>query len=457
MVKRMTLWQGALACAVLAIVCMCGFAVAKEKLMLKYLPVDHDIEMVSKSYKPNPLVLTESHSSLAVHKLIDDKQQCDQCRRWDEANASMCPPCCLYEANNKTLVHCRSTEDGACPGLQNNPMPFNTSCIDCSDSFTRDCGSCPEPCAKFPDPVPDCQKGGCPGTAAPVVNPPQSCKKVPNQDIWYCTADNLSPRQGCPSNNANVTSCSYSQATAYVTPPGGLPKITDPDRATLCPIPTQDCYKYEATPDFKNCIATCTAAAHQWEIVKYANNKGRLGPGVCGEYGNCTAGFNRHCNATICDEKVNSGCLDNYTTGKCGPIELNYREFVLGGMAEFFRDIEDNFLYKFVARNGEKYMAGWQVLCNVVKGDDTYNFYTMVKVVDAQNNKVMYNSTVHQKALGHTFYINAQTGFSQVDQKLEPGRTYIVKLYYFLPTNDQNTHLQVEVSDLQMILYRTKN
>jgi len=54
------------------------------------------------------------------------------------------------------------------------------------------------------------------------------------------------------------------------------------------------------------------------------------------------------------------------------------------------------------------------------------------------------------------FIINAQTGFSQAEQNLMPGRSYVVRLYYYLPW-DGSTLLEVKVSILQMILYRTKN
>jgi hypothetical protein len=71
----------------------------------------------------------------------------------------------------------------------------------------------------------------------------------------------------------------------------------------------------------------------------------------------------------------------------------------------------------------------------------------------------VYESIVHQKALGSTFFINAQTGLdvsNKPGKEIKPGHAYIAKLYYFLP-NDGNTALEVDISVLQMILYRTKN
>jgi len=104
-------------------------------------------------------------------------------------------------------------------------------------------------------------------------------------------------------------------------------------------------------------------------------------------------------------------------------------------------------------------------LCDVIKPEKTdpdkekFNFYTMIKVFEVDNaggEKLAYESIAHQKSLGSTFYINAQTGFSQAEQNLMPGRSYVVRLYYYLPW-DGSTLLEVKVSILQMILYRTKN
>ncbi len=459
MVKRMTVWQGALACAVLAVVCVCGFAVAKEKLMLKYLPVDHDIEMVSQDHTANPIVVDETKDP-AIQAVIAKVNTCSECRVLDMSNSSQCPNCCLYD-KDLTLIHCQNVTDSACPkpGPQPNKRPFDTECVDCTDTFTRDCKPCPAPCAKSPEPFVPCQYRGCPDTPEP--NDPD-CQEDPDGDptIWYCKKNDVLPRTACAS--SMITNCTeYSKSTvkAY-----GTPVPADP---VLCKSPAPLCWKYTVQTPFQDCIDKCKLAADNWERTYYDYNNGTLGTAVCGEYGNCTAGFTRHCNAEKCNRKIDLKCASDYTKAKCGGYEKELQDYLLALKSDVFREIDPSFKYSFVARNGERYMAGWQVLCDVELPDkndpnkDKYNFYTMIKVFKVDNtgkesSRPLYESIIHQKSLGSTFYINAQTGFSQKDHELQPGHSYVIRLYYYLPW-DGHTHLRVKVSLLQMILYRTKN
>ncbi|MBP6919750.1 MAG: hypothetical protein KBC23_02015 [Candidatus Omnitrophica bacterium] len=458
MVKRMTLWQGALACAVLAIVCMCGFAVAKEKLMLKYLPVDHDIEMVSQDHTANPIVVDETKDP-AIQAVIAKVNICSACRVLDISNSSQCPDCCLYN-NDLSLIHCQDSSDPACPkpGPQPNQRPFDTACIDCTNTFTRDCKPCPAPCAKSPESFVPCQKRGCPDTAAP---DDPSCKADPhNPRVWYCKGRLIKPRRACAS--SLIADCTDYSTTndAYIVP-------FHPEDPELCApsVPAGQCYRYEARSQFLDCITRCVQEANNWENTYYKYNNGTLGSAVCGEYGNCTAGFTRHCNVAKCQQKIALKCASDYTKAKCGGYEKELQEYLLALKPKVFREIDPSFKYSFVARNGERYMAGWQVLCDVElpgKNDpdkDKYNFYTMIKVFEVDNAGIetqRYESIIHQKSLGSTFYINAQTGFSQKDHGLQPGHSYVIRLYYYLPW-DGKTRLRVKVSLLQMILYRTKN
>lgn len=457
MVKRMTLWQGALACVVLAIVCVCGFAVAKEKLMLKYLPVDHDIEMVSQDHIANPIVVDETKDP-AIQAVIAKVNTCSECRVLDMSNSSQCPNCCLY-GDNLTLIHCQNVTDPACPkpGPQPNKRPFDTECIDCTDTFTRDCKSCPAPCAKSPEEIVPCQYRGCPDTPAP--KDPSCIADLHDSRVWYCKWDGIYPRRACPS--SLITNC-----TAYSRPDQAY-DISRLEDSALCDSFGPDCYMYKARDEFVDCIDRCVQEANNWEQTYYDYNNGTLGTAVCGEYGNCTAGFTRHCGKDKCEQKIALKCTSDYTKAKCGGYEKELQEYLLALKSDAFNEIDPSLKYSFVARNGERYMAGWQVLCDVVLPDkndpdkDKYNFYTMIKVFEVDNtgkesSRPLYESIIHQKSLGSTFYINAQTGFSQKKQGLKPGHSYVIRLYSYLPW-DGETHLRVKVSLLQMILYRTKN
>lgn len=456
MVKRMTLLEIFMFAALIIIGCACGFALAKEKLTLKYLPVDHDIDMVYQDNTSNPIYLHETRDS-RIADTIRKVNICDDCRALDMANASQCPDCCLY--NNYTLIHCQSNADSACPvpGPLPNQRPFDTSCINCTDTFKRNCGMCPEPCAKYPESITHCQRRGCPENTRPNHS---SCKKDPlNSSNWYCQTDKISPAKPCSSSIIRDCTAYSNWDKAY--------NITSENDTSICqPLSmTAPCYKYIPKPEFEACILNCVQEADRWEDIYYQYNRGMLGDKVCGQYGNCTSGFSKNCDVDKCQKKIELQCLTNYTIGQCAGYERTLREYLLGARSDVYQQIDPGFKYKFVARNGERYMVGWQVLCDVIKPEKTdpdkekFNFYTMIKVFEVDNaggEKLAYESIAHQKSLGSTFYINAQTGFSQAEQNLMPGRSYVVRLYYYLPW-DGSTLLEVKVSILQMILYRTKN
>ena len=62
MVKRATFLQMFLVAALFVIICAYGLAVAKDKLMLKYLPVDYDIETVIQNNTSNPLQVFQTNN-----------------------------------------------------------------------------------------------------------------------------------------------------------------------------------------------------------------------------------------------------------------------------------------------------------------------------------------------------------------------------------------------------------
>jgi hypothetical protein len=461
MVKRVTFWEVALAAALIVIGGAYGLAVAKEKMVLKYLPVDHDIEMVRQENKTNPIVLNQTPSTPQVELIVKGHVACIECRQFDQ-NSSQCPDCCLYDDNTK--IHCQDEDDPDCP----NPgvKPFD---MDCDATFARtgSCSPCASPCAKYPDPkssLKHCLENGCPATTNP--NNATCIQNETHEDIWYCPKDKIRPYNAAESNRPDiVTSCNYTFSAAYDTEPVFdvfCDKDADEDAEGHC-------WEYKVKHKFAECVADCTDDARAYEDKYYDYNRGLYSRTICDKGSNCTAGFGRaNCDVANCRKKIDDfgGCVD-YTPAKCVTIESEYRKLLLGKVSTSFREISPGFGYKFVARSGERYMLGWQVLCEVKKAgesEDLYSFYTMVKVLDQESPdevNPVYQSIVHQKSLNSSFFINAQTGLdpsANTDPKLvlKPGHAYIVKLYYYLP-NDGATPLQVEVSLMQLILYRTKN
>jgi hypothetical protein len=453
MVKRATFLQMFLVAVLFVIICAYGLAVAKDKLVLKYLPVDHDIEMVRQANNTTtnpPLRVHQTNSTVNDH-IIRDHIACLKCREYD----AKCPGCCV----NNTLIYCQNATDSVCPNV--GQMPFTVAgtgcpaCVSCNNTFKRTPSVCTTgKCAKYPQPYVPCFAAGCPeSTTGKCVN----ITVPPNYDSWICAQNGLKARKSCTSLNSWVPSCqNFTNATtaAYVTIPGTLPECT----AAGLPFP---CYIYNVTSAYNACIWTCNARVDIWEKSYYEYNNGTLGKKIC-PAGNCTSGFDQNCDAGICQKKIDQGC-GNYTVANCTAYENDYREMLLGNNANTFVEIDPNFRYSFVARSGERYMISWQVLCDIIAGDQKYYLYTMVKVWDQEHQNIfagdtpVYESIVHQKALGSTFYINAQTGMdAQRAPRLTPGSAYIIKLYYFLP-NDGTTPLEVDISLMQMILYRTKN
>jgi hypothetical protein len=465
MVKRATFLQMFLVAAIFVILCAYGLAVAKDKLVLKYLPVDHDIEMIRQenNSKTNPLLVNQTNNT-DTEQTVKNHIGCLRCREFDQPGGKQCPDCCLY-GKNKTLIHCQNATDPACPYM--GPVPFavlGTGCpagVTCNNAYTRPCGGCAGPCSKYPQPPPaPCFSTCCPESTRP-KNTTQACVNIAPPmsvlDTWVCGQKNLPTPKACASLNPSVPSCqNFTNATAYVT------TTLSNAECIAAGFANGTCSQYAVTPAYQTCLTSCKAYAELWEMKYYAYVNGTLGKAVC-PAGNCTSGFEQNCNVARCKEKLDFSC-GIYNATACVDMEDTYREMLLGNIADAFQEIDPHFRYKFVARSGEQYMLSWQILCDVKKGDQKYNLYTMVKVWEQGQEKAIseggpgpvYQSIVHQKALGSTFYINAQTGMDVKKAGLKAGKAYVAKLYYFLP-NDGETLLQVDISLMQMILYRTKN
>jgi hypothetical protein len=459
MVNRATFIQIFLASALLVIICAYGLAVAKDKLVLKYLPVDHDIEMVRQENNTttNRLRVYQTNSSTTVD-IVKGHIGCLTCREFDQYGGAHCPDCCLYGVNNSS-IHCQNSTDTACPNVGPIPFPVNgtacPACQKCNTTFARP-GVCKTgQCSKYPETLKPCFAAGCPESTRPANRTGYACvNSTLEPHSWTCAEDGLKSRKSCVSLNTNIPSCqNFSNVTTAYTK-----TVPSAAECIAAGFANGTCWKYASIPEYENCITHCNADLEYWEMGYYEYNNGTVGKKIC-PAGNCTSGFNQNCAADACKKKIAFGC-GNYTVAACEHMEEDYRELLLGTIAKAFVEIDPNFRYKFVARSGERYMISWQVLCDIIEGDQKYNLYTMVKVWDQEFQNAenpVYQSIVHQKALGSTFYINAQTGMDPVKAPgLKPGRAYIIKLYYFLP-NDGETPLEVDISLMQLILYRTKN
>lgn len=458
MVKRNSAINIALSAVLLAVLGAGGMALAKEKFAISYLPVDHDMDMIRKEYTSKQLAETSGASCSLAPDFVQKYYKCKKCTGLDAIGA--CPDCCLYNgtgAGNLTLIHCASNKtDQNCfnPGA----IPFDSSCADC-DNFPKDCACASNPSAcnagnttnapfECLTSVSACYKKGCPSNLKP--DDPSCVPSAGKAGSWICDRNNIKSPKACKSNNSRIPDCEqYSQTkSAY-----DIAKVDceNPGNSTNT---TAECWEYTPKGSYKKCSSECVQKVNQWEIDFNNYHCGMTGNSVCPSSTACKSGFSRNCNEAKCEERVENECLTKYTKDKCKNAEKEFRErFLAGEVSPCFKEIDHEFRYKFVARSNERYVVMWQVLCDVLVPHSEYNFYTMVKIFD-ENNSVtpVYESVIHEKALLSTFFINAQTGFEQ--EILTPGKSYNVRLYYFLP---EGANLKMKVGLVQMIIYRTKN
>ena len=152
----------------LVVLCAGGLAVAKEKLILKYLPVAHDIENVTKDYTGiGNITLTQTNNTEAQNVILGHTR-CLKCREYDSYNAALCPDCCLYNNTTAVQIHCQDASDPLC--AKPPARPFATVDVNCTKTFERTPAmkcTCPGGCPKSPEPITHCQRHGCPDTARP--------------------------------------------------------------------------------------------------------------------------------------------------------------------------------------------------------------------------------------------------------------------------------------------------
>ncbi|MFA5099842.1 MAG: hypothetical protein WC547_03040 [Candidatus Omnitrophota bacterium] len=457
MVKRKTFWEIAIAVSLLVIVCACGLAVAKERLSIKYLPVDYDTDLIRQEYSGagKSLVETSAANCDMSDTFIKTYFACNQCRDLDEK----CPDCCLYNdpvKNTLTKIHCDAS-DPVCraPGV----VPFNCTDVkeDCEGTFPQNC-ACVEPpkdCSTAPlkcqDSVTPCYEKGCPNTTKPIGG--KCTETKPLSDVWICDKGNLDPKDACPSGNPAIESCDFDADDAYEIEAEGAD------------------WKYTATDEFKKCIKRCVIATAAWEKAKNDYTCATVGDVVCPNTKDpCKAGFNNNCKeGTSCVDRVSNQCTTFYTAAACEKAGVaTFREKLLRGeLAGCFQEIDNQFRFPFVARSGEQYIFMWTVLFNGTIADSKYNIYTLVKIIeqpkdgDMSNSSnqpaVVFESIVHEKALSSVFTVSAQTGvdLNNKSVNMKAGRAYEVRLYYFLPEGAGSDKVSVKLS--QLIMYRTRN
>jgi len=404
-------------------------AYAKEKL-IKYLPRDEAMDMVTGSNLP--ITVYES----TCPKLEGISRELELCNRCVSEWKPKCPDCCLTKEHDKRFIHCTPQEDS-----KYDCTPPGFSVNDCN---RVDCAQY-EPDCTNPNAIPSCQRKGCPDST-----PNGTCSV--DKGGWICSEQNLKPVfTGCNPNSAS-----------------GLKKCSLP-YYNVTPVPVYDNnkppkiigykYRYDLTASYSQCIDDCLQYTDKYE--KCVNGVYCCKKKVCGQQG-----YDNACDQSTCEKLVANPKCDDYTAGDCIKLQAQLsnclRAGVNGDCYSCFKEIDPQLLYKFVARSREKIVVAWQIIVSPLNaGNSSVYFYTMVKVFDDVTGNPVHESFVSQKSLTGSFTIFSATA---VDKKeviagkeeyvLEPGHSYTIRPYYFIPPVGQG--LSARIDQVQLIIIRTR-
>jgi hypothetical protein len=138
-----------------------------------------------------------------------------------------------------------------------------------------------------------------------------------------------------------------------------------------------------------------------------------------------------------------------------------------GGCSNCFQEIDRDFNYRFVAKSREAMTIIWQMSTTpyditnpsepkYITNSTTYFFSkVMVFEVNPDNGSEVkiHESMVHQKSLAAAFSIFCATQIP--DNVLQPGNSYVIRVYYFLPRLD-NIELGMQLNNIRLIVVRTR-
>jgi hypothetical protein len=355
-------------------------------------------------------------------------------------------------------------------------------------------------CSGTPVVSPYCHNQGCPpspdanGNITP-LNAATACRE--HQGKLYCNVDNLVPEdRGCVPSSGVQTAIGYlpayheSTATVYFDIEKYGPSEPAPNDA--CPLPpglarqidvdpaSDPCYLYTPQTAYASYITNCQNHANNWEECE--GRKICCGESwTCPDGNYCEAGLMPNCDTCdlnagcACDLRIQWPWCDSATITDCLGAQNSLQECFLHagtGCRSCFKDVSPSFQYEFVARNREEMVVIWQVTASLIWQSPplpafpgnfirTY-FYTLVKVIekdDPDRIPAPHESIVNQKAFNGDFTVYGATFIPQ--DVLTPGKTYIVKLYYFIPVItgypwSPGAQLNMRVRDMQLINMRIR-
>jgi len=451
------------AAGALALCMLSGGVLARgSEETINFLPRNEDMRTIYKDYPSGSPKKLRELSCDAGEALFNEYITCNDCVNNIKAK---CPDCCLILNRQRREIRCSPDYDDryrccqmpfvdqGCPEL-NSPAPpeadWDVICASENSIASEN----------------HYQNRGCAS-----LEPDGECRW--DGENWLCEESNLRPnfrgcrcrtleggQSWCPAgatseNNECGERCNLSH---YY--------ITEPYFSPNCPR-HGSCYRYAPTPAFASCINKCRDYADAWDTC---NNRLRCCErSVCSELE--TPGY-ENCDLSACEERVNNTLCDSYTSGDCARLMAEYSACLAGGFqagacSNCFREIDSSFNYRFVAKSGESMVIIWQMSTrpyditdpenpSEVSNSGTY-FFTKIAVfetsVDGAETAKIHESMVHQKSLEAAFSIFCATEIPS--GVLKTGRSYVVKLYYFLPQLT-DMEVEVEVNSMSLIIVRTR-
>ena len=424
---------------------------------IKYFPSNENIESVEKSYTEKILGEVTCEAAEDYFQRI---AKCEYCLYTLKAG---CPDCCLdFHADGASQCTPEADSKYDCP-----PYAFSAndcSQVSCASSLLTDCRS-----HKI-DLIPYCQKEGCPSTAfEPKTGKGDECKKY-NGD-WYCTDNDFIPEdRGCKPISVGIISGYNSKYNSS----SNTYDYYDITKFSSCPVSLNkkwnwdhdECYRYRPKFAYSSYVTNCRNYTDFSESCFKA--KDCCLQIVCPDSGN-GPGFDLNCNEGVCQDRrdwnntieISNGVektCDQITPGDCIYLQSLAEGCLLdvgrGSCSECFREIDNNFYYKFVAKSGESIVVFWQIIADPIISEDidTY-FYTMVKIVDGQGAPI-HQSVAHQKAFKGAFSIFSATSIDASENLFEQGKTYYARIYYFIPEIEET--LSMDLRQVQLIIVRTR-
>lgn len=425
---------------------------------IEYLPNNESIDTVSKEY--DPAITLHALECEAATTFLNHYKYCT-----DDVTIyqPLCPNCCVVGDKNYRAIKC-STDDNTDDYTCDRATAFSSSSCTKIDKDSSSAGGDKYCYASYDYPykanapswddtcsstssmqtLNHCQSTGCPSS----TKPNGTCTSQSSN--WICTQNYLLPKdQGCVSQSLTtcVSPCGSNYNDYYT-----ISKLVPTIKIGTITYT----WKYVPKNNFLTCMDDCVNAANAKDDCKNkieCCRKNTCAPkgfiDSCSDLAVCAMRFNNQC------DKFYSDCT-YWTAQKCAWLTEQFLEALYGGGASAcFKEIDNTFSYKFVAKSSDTMTIIWQI-ATTPKPVEGVNLYTKIKVFGLSSTGEIedppaHESIVHQKSLNAAFSIYCATAIP----KLKQGKAYVIKVYYYIPDIISET-IDVDINSMEFILIKIR-